>query len=59
VGEENIKIPARAACVFANKTGVIGFVDRRLQRFFFADVFAANVDVGSDSLRSMYADHGA
>ena len=61
--------PNRICSVLANETGVICLINRGLQRFFFADVFAANVDVAgvrihreaaqSSSPRSAYADHGA
>mmetsp|Transcript_31918 Transcript_31918/g.41045 ORF Transcript_31918/g.41045 Transcript_31918/m.41045 type:complete len:253 (+) Transcript_31918:1534-2292(+) len=43
--QEEIKVPTRTSCVFAQKASVVSFVDCGLQCFTLADVFTANVDV--------------
>ena len=63
-----VEIPAMDV-VLADQLGVIGLVDRALQRFALADEFAADIDVAgmrahreatrSGSLRPAYADRGA
>ena len=40
-----VKIPARFRRIFAKQTRIISFINRGLQRFAFADVFAANVNI--------------
>ena len=42
----NIEVPATAAGVSANKTGLVGLVDRKLKVEVFVVVFASDVDVG-------------
>ena len=45
VVQVNVEIPPRAGSVLADETRVIAFVDRGLERFFLADVLAADIDV--------------
>jgi hypothetical protein len=44
--DEDVEIVARTAGVLAEQARVIGFGHGGEQRFGFADIFAANVDVG-------------
>ena len=43
--QEHIEIVTRLARVFPDQTSIVRFVDRSLQGFRFADIFAADVKV--------------
>ena len=44
--DEHVEIIARLGGILADQSGLIGLVDRRLQHFGLADIFAADIDIG-------------
>ena len=56
--DENVDIPA-VLVVLAEKTRIVAFVDRGLQRFALADIFAAHVDIAGVGAHGEAGDHAA
>ena len=59
VMQENVEIPTGPRCVATQKTVVIGFINRGLQRFTLADVFAAQIDVAGVRIHRERSDQRA
>ena len=54
-----IEVPARASSILTQKASVISFVDRSLQSFAFADIFATDVDVAGMCIHCERRDQAA
>ena len=59
VGQIDVEVPAGFAGIFAHQTCRIGLVNRVLQGFAFADIFATNVDVAGVGIHRERRDQAA